>query len=66
MLGVLPLGAVGFLGWVFVRSLGSASWAERLSLAGVVGAGVVVMAAVRVLLRPAFFQLARESDTSRH
>ncbi|HET9972441.1 MAG TPA: APC family permease [Streptosporangiaceae bacterium] len=66
MLGVLPLGAVGFLGWVLVRSLGDASWAERWSLAGVVGAGVVVMASVRVLLRPAFFRLARESDASRH
>ena len=46
-LGVLPLGAVAFLGWIFVRSLGNASWAERWSLAGVVGTGVVVMAAVR-------------------
>jgi len=65
-LGVLPLGAVAFLGWVFVRSLGDASWAERWSLAGAVGTGVVVMAAVRVFLRPAFFSLPRESDASRH
>ena len=63
---VLPLGAVAFLGWVFVRSLGNASWAERWSLAGVVGTGVVVMAVVRVFLRPAFFSLPRESDASRH
>jgi amino acid transporter len=65
-LGVLPLGAVAFLGWIFVRSLGNASWAERWSLAGVVGTGVVVMAAVRVFLRPVFFHLPRESDASRH
>jgi amino acid transporter len=65
-LGVLPLGAVAFLGWVLVRSLGNASWAERWSLAGIVGTGAVVMAAVRVFLRPAFFSLPRESDASRH
>ncbi len=63
---MLPLGAVAFLGWVLVRSLGNASWAERWSLTGVAGAGVAVMAAVRVFLRPAFFRLPRKSDTSRH
>ncbi len=65
-LGVLPLGAVGFLAWVLARTLSVAPAAQVWSLIGVAGTGVVVMLAARVFLRPAFFQLPRESDTSRH
>ena len=65
-LGVLPLGAVGFLAWVLARTLSVAPAAQVWSLIGVAGTGVVVMLAVRVFLRPAFFQLPRESDISRH
>jgi amino acid transporter len=34
-LGILPLGAAGFLGWMFVKSVQSAAGAERWSLIGI-------------------------------
>jgi hypothetical protein len=40
--GLLPLGAAGFLGWIFVKSLGEAPWSQRWSLIGVLIAGLVV------------------------
>jgi amino acid transporter len=66
VLGALPLGAVAFLAWVLAKTLSVAPAAQVWSLAGVAGAGVVAMVAVRVFLRPAFFKLPRESDASRH
>ncbi len=66
MLGVLPLGAVGFLAWVLTNTLSTAPAAQVWSLAGITGAGVVMMLAARIFLRPGFFSLPRESDTSRH
>jgi len=65
-LGVLPLGAVGFLAWVLARTLSTAPAAQVWSLAGITGAGVVMMLAARIFLRPGFFSLPRESDASRH
>jgi len=66
VLGVLPLGAVAFLAWVLAKTLSVAPAAQVWSLAGIIGVGVVLMLAARVLLRPAFFSLPRESDVSRH
>jgi amino acid transporter len=66
VLGALPLGAVGFLAWVLARTLRTAPAAQLWSLAGITGAGVVMMLAARIFLRPGFFSLPRESDTSRH
>ncbi|HTA04394.1 MAG TPA: APC family permease [Streptosporangiaceae bacterium] len=63
ILGVFPLGAAGFLGWVFVRSLQTASTSSRWSLIGIVALGVVLMFIARVFLRSPFFQIRRESDT---
>ncbi|MGO9163766.1 MAG: APC family permease [Streptosporangiaceae bacterium] len=65
-LGILPLSAAAFLGWVIVRSVQAAPAAQNWSLAGVTGAGLVVMLAARIGLRSPFFGIARESDTSRH
>jgi amino acid transporter len=63
ILGVLPLGAAGFLGWMFEQSLQTqATWAERWSLIGIVVAGFVLMLAARLFARSPFFRLARESD----
>jgi amino acid transporter len=63
ILGVLPLGAAGFLGWMFEQSLQTqATWAERWSLIGIVVAGLVLMLAARLFARSPFFRLARESD----
>ena len=41
--GLLPLGAAGFLGWIFVRSLAEAPWTQRWSFIGIVIAGLVLM-----------------------
>ena len=60
--GLLPLGAAGFLGWIFVKSLGEAPWSQRWSLIGIVIAGLVLMVSARFVLRSSFFQLPRESE----
>ncbi|HSR82893.1 MAG TPA: APC family permease [Streptosporangiaceae bacterium] len=62
ILGVLPLGAAGFLGWMFVKSLQSASTSSRWSLIGIVALGVILMLIARVFLRSPFFQIPREVD----
>ncbi len=64
ILGLLPLGAAGFLGWMFEQSLQTqATWAERWSLIGIVGLGVILMLSARIFLRSPFFQIPRESDS---
>ena len=60
--GLLPLGAAGFLGWIFVKSLGEAPWEQRWSLIGVVIAGLVLMVVARFVLRSGFFSLPREAE----
>jgi amino acid transporter len=62
ILGVLPLGAAGFLGWMFVKSLQTASTSSKWSLIGIVALGLVLMLIARVFLRSPFFQIPRESD----
>jgi amino acid transporter len=63
ILGVLPLGAAGFLGWMFVKSLQTAPWAQRWSLIGIIAAGLVLMYSARFILRSPFFHIRRESYT---
>jgi amino acid transporter len=60
-LGILPLGAAGFLGWMFVKSLQSAPWTQRWSLIGIVVVGVILMFSARYILQSPFFQIRRES-----
>jgi amino acid transporter len=60
--GVLPLAAAGFLGWVFVLSFSRATWTQRWSLIGIVIAGLVLMVVARYVLRSSFFSLPRESE----
>jgi amino acid transporter len=62
ILGILPLGAAGFLGWVLVKSLMGAQAAQNWSLVGIVVVGVVMLFVARFGLRSPFFQIARESD----
>ena len=64
-LGVLPLGAAAFLTWVLVRSVQTAPASQNWSLAGVIAAGVILMAVARFGLRSAFFRIPREADTAR-
>jgi hypothetical protein len=60
--GVLPLGAAGFLGWILVKSLQSASVSQIWSLVAIIGVGVLLMLIARVVLRPQFFHLRRETE----
>ena len=64
--GLLPLGAAGFLGWIFVKSLGNAPWTQRWSLIGIVVAGVILMLVARFILRSTFFQIPREAEVNTH
>ncbi|MBV9095400.1 MAG: APC family permease [Streptosporangiaceae bacterium] len=60
--GLLPLGAAGFLGWILVKSLLSAPPTQRWSVLGVVASGVILMLCARLILRSPFFGVARESE----
>jgi hypothetical protein len=59
--GVLPAAAIGFLAWIIVRTVQTAPASARWSLVGIAGAGLLVMALVRVIMRPPYFQTPRES-----
>ena len=61
--GLLPLGAAGFLGWVLVLSLKDAPATQRWSVVGIVAAGVVLMLVARFILRSSFFHIQRESES---
>jgi amino acid transporter len=62
IIGVLPLAAAGFLGWILVKSLLAAPSAQIWSLVGIVGVGVVLMLVARFVLRPQFFHLRPETE----
>jgi len=63
ILGVLPLGAAGFLGWMFVETMrGSGTAAMNWSLAGIVAVGLILLVVARFIWRSPFFQIPRESD----
>jgi len=62
ILGLLPLGSAGFLGWILVRSLQLSPWSERWAFIGIVLAGLVLLVIARAGMRSPFFQIQRESD----
>jgi amino acid transporter len=62
ILGVLPLGAAGFLGWMLTKTLQTASAPQKWSLAGIVGLGLIMLLIARFVLRSGFFRIQRESD----
>lgn len=62
VLGILPLGSAGFLCWMVEKSLVAAPMPQRWSLAGIVGAGLIMMLVARFVLKSPFFQVQRESD----
>jgi amino acid transporter len=62
ILGLLPLGAAGFLGWIFVKTLSTAPAAQVWSLVAIVVVGLVLMLSARFVLKSPFFQMQRESD----
>jgi amino acid transporter len=61
VIGILPLGAAGFLGWIFARSIMTAPVSQRWSLTGIVAAGVILMVVARVVWRPRFFRSPLEA-----
>jgi amino acid transporter len=65
ILGILPIAAALFLGWIIVKSMQGAEASENFSLAGVVVLGVVLMFVARFGLRSPFFRIQRESDSGR-
>jgi amino acid transporter len=66
ILGLLPLGAAVFLGWILAKSLLSAPSTQVWSLVGIVIAGVLLMFSARFILQSPFFRMPRESDSPRH
>ena len=58
--GILPAGAAAFLTWIVWKSVQGEPASQRWALAGLVAAGLLVMAAVQVIFRPPFFQTLRE------
>jgi amino acid transporter len=64
ILGILPLGAAGFLAWMFVKSVISENAPLNWSLVGIVVVGIVLMLFARFVAKSPFFQIQRESDTA--
>jgi len=64
-LGLLPLGAAGFLGWMFYKSVQDAAQPQIWSLIGIIGLGLVMMLSARFILRSPFFHIRRESAAVR-
>ncbi len=61
-LGILPILAAAFLGWIVVKSLIGGTGPEIWSLVGVVLVGIVLMLIARIVLRSPFFKTQRESE----
>ncbi len=62
--GLLPLAAAVFLGWVVVRSVQGAPAGQNWSLGGILAAGVTLMLVARFGLKSRFFRIPRESWTA--
>ena len=61
LLGILPLGAAGFLIWIIYRSMQLAPAQQNWSLVGIIALGLILMFVARFVLRSPFFQIPRES-----
>jgi amino acid transporter len=62
IIGLLPLAAAAFLGWILVKSLQVAAPSQIWTLAGIVAVGIVLMLVARFVLKPQFFHLKRETE----
>jgi amino acid transporter len=65
-IGILPLAAAVFLGWILVKSLLAAPASQLWSVVGIVASGLILMLSARVILRSPFFHVSRESEPRRH
>ena len=61
LLGILPLGAAGFLIWIIFRSMQLAPAQQNWSLVGIIGLGLILMFVARFVMRSPFFQIPREA-----
>jgi amino acid transporter len=61
MLGILPLAAVVFLGYIAVKSILFAPAAQNYSLLGFVVVGIMLILVARFVLRSPFFSIKREA-----
>jgi uncharacterized membrane protein len=61
VLGILPLAAAIFLGYIIVKSVQEEPSGQRWSLIGIVVVGIIMMVYARFGLRSSFFQIPRES-----
>jgi amino acid transporter len=65
-IGILPLAAAVFLGWILVKSLLAAPASQLWSVVGIVASGLILMLSARFILRSPFFHVSRESEPRRH
>jgi amino acid transporter len=61
--GLLPLAAAVFLGWVLVQSMRGVPAVQNWSLVAIIAVGLILMVIARFVFRSPFFQIRRESDT---
>jgi amino acid transporter len=61
--GILPIAAVVFLGWIAIKSILGAPAAQNYSLLGFVVIGIILIFVARFVLRSPFFKIKRESWT---
>jgi amino acid transporter len=64
--GVLPLAASGFLGWVVFRSLQQAAAAEKWTITAIIATGLAMMLTARFGLKSPFFAITRETSTGKN
>jgi amino acid transporter len=62
-IGLLPLGSVVLLGWVFEKTIVQVPRGELYTVLSVIGSGIVVMVLQRLLRNPEFFHIQREKYT---
>jgi amino acid transporter len=62
ILGVLPLAAAGFLGWMLVETVRGAPSTQVWSLVSIIILGLIMLLVARFVLRSSFFGIQRESD----
>ncbi len=61
--GLLPLGAAVFLGWVLVQSMRGVPAVQNWSLVGIIAVGLVLMFLARFVFQSPFFRIRREAYT---
>jgi amino acid transporter len=60
-IGILPIAAIVFLGWIAIKSMFGAPAAQNYSLLGFLVIGLILMFIARFVLKSPFFSIKRES-----